>query len=101
MLLILLQLIKKKNDVNNNKSQLFSADVLRKMKSAGVTQPFMMKMTFLFKKVTGNLIEFILQKTIVAISRKKNVDVPWKPDGILYPPIILEDILMQIEPLPA
>jgi len=75
LLLILLQLIKKKNDVNNNKNnnkcQLFSADVLRKMKSAGVTQPFMMKMTFLFKKVTGNLIEFILQKTIVAISRKK------------------------------
>jgi hypothetical protein len=42
-------------------------------------------------KVTGNLFEFILQNHTI------DVDVPWKPDGILYPPIILEE-LMQIPP---
>ena len=46
--------------------------------SAGVTQPFMM--TFLYKSHTGNLFEFILQEN------HDDVDVPWKPDGILYPP---------------
>jgi len=49
-------------------------------------------MTFIFKSHTGNLFEFILQEN------HDDVDVPWKPDGILYPPIILEELMQIIPP---